>query len=231
MIGFFLGRSRAAQALAQVKEKSPQARCRLSSVHSEDWSNRWRRRVRSRQVGRIWVGPPWQRRPQGISVVIEPKMAFGTGDHPTTALCLEALDHFLAANPKASVLDIGTGSGVLAIAAKKLGASKVMAIDCDPVCVAAARENCDFNRTPEVQVSGQTVGQVRGKFELVVANILANTLVELAPQIRPRVKSRLVLSGLLTHQRRQLEIAYRRQGLTPSGVHRQGPWLRLDFRP
>jgi ribosomal protein L11 methyltransferase len=158
-------------------------------------------------------------------------MAFGTGDHPTTVLCLEAVDEFLRSNPGGSVLDVGTGSGVLAIAAKKLRAGRVVALDTDPVCVAAARENCRLNRTLGVQVSGSAVEEVKGLFDLVVANILANTLVQMAPVLRARTKKRLVLSGLLVSQQRQLEAAYRRHGFKPLSVRSRGEWLRVDFQP
>ena len=98
----------------------------------EDWSETWKAHVRSVTAGRLWVGPPWEKErapPELIRVVIEPGMAFGTGDHPTTRFCLEALDEVLARKPGARLLDVGTGSGVLAIAGSKLGASKIVGVD------------------------------------------------------------------------------------------------------
>jgi ribosomal protein L11 methyltransferase len=156
-------------------------------------------------------------------------MAFGTGDHPTTTLCLEAVDLFLRDHPDASVLDVGTGSGVLAIAARKLGAGRVVGVDNDDVSVALARENAALNQAAEVELSGKSLDQVGGTFELVVANILANTLVELAPLIAPKVTGRLCLSGVLQHQRGEVEAAYRAQGLLSEGFKIHGEWIRLDL--
>jgi len=158
-------------------------------------------------------------------------MAFGTGDHPTTELCLEALDDFLCRHPQSSVLDVGTGSGVLAIAASKLGATRVLAVDNDPLCVSAARENCRDNGADRVRVSGLSLDHLPGQFDLGLANIAANALVELAPLLRRKVAERLVISGLLLPQRSEVEAAYRRHRFTILDVRRRGEWLRLDFRP
>jgi ribosomal protein L11 methyltransferase len=163
----------------------------------------------------------------GVRVVIEPGLAFGTGDHPTTGLCLEALDVFLQRNPDASVLDVGTGSGVLAIAARKLGAGLVVATDNDPVAVRVARENAAANGVlidvrPEIPE-----GVV---FDLVLANILANTLVELAPRLMAALapRARLVLSGILEGQIREVTVAYRPSlQLRPPSV--EGDWACLEL--
>jgi ribosomal protein L11 methyltransferase len=118
---------------------------------------------------------------------------------------------------------------VLAIAAKKLGASRVVGTDNDPISVELAHENAAVNGTPEVELSGKELTQVTGSFELVVANILANTLIELAPLIGPKVKDRLVLAGVLAPQKAEVEAAYRAQGLIPEAGAAQGEWVRLDF--
>jgi ribosomal protein L11 methyltransferase len=232
IIAYFEEADTAEAARAQLAEDFPGARLLLEEKPQEDWSNAWKALIKSVQVGRLWVGPPWEAdsAPKDkVRLVIEPKMAFGTGDHPTTSLCLAAIDTYMASHPGASVLDVGTGTGVLAIAAKKLGASRVVGTDNDPISVELAHENAAVNGTPEVELSGKELTQVTGSFELVVANILANTLIELAPLIGPKVKDRLVLAGVLAPQKAEVEAAYRAQGLIPAAGAAQGEWVRLDF--
>ena len=168
--------------------------------------------------------------PDKIRIVIEPKMAFGTGDHPTTALCLRAVDDYLSTHAGATVLDVGTGTGVLAIAAKKLGSGRTVGVDNDATSVVLARENAQANATLDLELSETPVGQVNGKFDLVVANILANTLVGLSEPIASRVVDRLVLAGVLVPQRQEVEAAYVARGLVPAGHAIEGEWIRLDFK-
>ncbi len=232
IIAYFDEADIAEAARAQVAEELPGARLLLEEKPQQDWSNAWKALIKSVQVGRLWVGPPWEAdsAPQDkVRLIIEPKMAFGTGDHPTTSLCLAAIDTYMASHPGASVLDVGTGTGVLAIAAKKLGASRVVGTDNDPMSVELAHENAAVNGTPDLELSGKELTQVQGLFDLVVANILANTLIALAPLIAPKVKDRLVLAGVLAPQKAEVEAAYRAQGLIPEAGASQGEWVRLDF--
>ncbi len=232
VIGFFDDRALAEEALAWVQEEFNSARAILEAVPMEDWSNSWKLLIRAVQVGRLWVGPPWmvdEAPADKQQIVIEPKMAFGTGDHPTTSLCLDAVDRHLAKHPGDSVLDVGTGTGVLAIAARKLGARRVVGIDNDLVSVDLALENAVRNHVDEVELSSKTLDRVLGPFGLVVANILANTLVVLAPAICAQVAHHLVLAGVLVHQREEVEAAYRALGLVPLPPATQGEWIRLEF--
>jgi ribosomal protein L11 methyltransferase len=233
VIAYFEDREGAEAAQAQVAEDFPGARLSLEESPQQDWSEQWKSLIRSVDVGRLWVGPPWEadKAPQDkVRIVIEPKMAFGTGDHPTTSLCLAAVDDFMATHPGADVLDVGTGTGVLAIAAKKLGAGRVVGTDNDPISVELSLENATVNGTPEIEFSGKELTGVGGTFDLVVANILANTLVELAPLIAPKVKTRLVLAGVLAHQRAEVERAYAALGFTVEPGATQGEWVRIDLR-
>ncbi|WP_257452516.1 50S ribosomal protein L11 methyltransferase [Archangium lipolyticum] len=232
LVAYFEDTQTAEAARAELAEAFPSARMQLSQEQQQDWSNAWKAHIKSVQVGRLWVGPPWEAQSapsDKVRLVIEPKMAFGTGDHPTTSLCLGAVDDYMATHPGASVLDVGTGTGVLAIAAKKLGAGRVVGTDNDPVSVELARENAQDNGTPDVELSGKELTEVEGTFELVVANILANTLIELAPLIVPKVKDRLVMAGVLAHQKADVEAAYVNLGLVPEPGAQQGEWVRLDF--
>jgi len=233
VIGFFETREVAEDVRAQLASDFPNARMQVEDVPQQDWSESWKSLIKSVQVGRLWVGPPWDvdHAPKDkVRLIIEPKMAFGTGDHPTTSLCLEAVDAYLAKHPGASVLDVGTGTGVLAIAARKLGAARVVGMDNDEMSVQLAQENAQVNGTPEVELSGKTLEQLPGPFDLVLANILANTLVDLAPLLASKVGHFLVLSGVLAHQREEVEAAYVREGLTPAGGGSQGEWVRIDLK-
>jgi len=231
VVAWFEEREPAEAALADVREWVPDARGAFGEAPDTDWSMAWRSQIRSTRVGRLWVGPPWETAPEGtVSLVIEPKMAFGTGDHPTTALCLAAVDAFCAAHPGGSVLDVGTGTGVLALMARKLGAARVVGVDNDPMSVTLARENAALNGIAGVELSGATLDAIEGRFDLVVANILANTLVELAPALVAHTRGRLVLAGVLIHQEDEVREAFERAGATSDGGDRSGDWIRLDLR-
>ncbi|MGA9520888.1 MAG: 50S ribosomal protein L11 methyltransferase [Myxococcaceae bacterium] len=232
VVAWFEDREAAEAARGEVEADFPGARAELEEVENKDWSESWKSLIRSVDIGRLWVGPPWlaDGAPAGKEkIVIEPKMAFGTGDHPTTSLCLEAVDAYMAGHPNATVLDVGTGTGVLAIAAKRLGSGRTVGTDNDPMSVELAKENAALNATPDVDLSGRDLDQIEGTFDLVLANILANTLIELAPLIAQKVKDRLVLAGVLVHQHASVESAYVAQGLRPRGTKTQGEWIRIEL--
>jgi ribosomal protein L11 methyltransferase len=230
VVAWFDDREPAEAALADVRAWVPDARGAFGEAPDTDWSMAWRSQIRSTRVGRLWVGPPWETAPEGtVSLVIEPKMAFGTGDHPTTALCLAAVDVFCAAHPGGSVLDVGTGTGVLALMARKLGAGRVVGVDNDPMSVTLARENAALNGIAGVELSGATLDAIDGRFDLVIANILANTLVELAPALVAHTRGRLVLAGVLIHQEDEVREAFERAGAASDGGDRSGDWIRLDL--
>jgi ribosomal protein L11 methyltransferase len=231
VVAWFDGRAPAEAALEDVRAWVPAARGVLEEAPETDWSTAWRARIRSTRVGRLWVGPPWETAPEGaVALTIEPKMAFGTGDHPTTALCLAAVEAFCTTHPGGSVLDVGTGTGVLALMARKLGAGRVVGVDSDPMSVTLARENAALNGIEGVELSGAALDAVRGPFDLVVANILANTLVGLAPALVRHTRERLVLAGVLIHQEDEVREAFERAGAASDGGARSGDWVRLDFR-
>lgn len=161
---------------------------------------------------RLWIVPTWHEPPDPSAVVVrlDPGVAFGTGTHPTTRLCLRWLDANLG--PGASVLDYGCGSGILAIAAAKLGASRVVGIDIDPQALQAARINSEANAVRADYTEPDSLRA--GTWDVVVANILSNPLMLLAPALLARVApgGALVLSGVLERQADQVIAAYRAAG-------------------
>lgn len=157
---------------------------------------------------RLWIVPSWHAAPDpdALVLVLDPGMAFGTGSHPTTRLCLEWIERTVA--PGVSVLDYGCGSGILAIAAAKLGAGEVLGVDIDPQAVTAARNNADINAV-SARFADSAVS-LEGSFDVVVANILANPLKALAPAICSHVRpgGALALSGILVEQAEELIALY-----------------------
>ena len=203
-------------------------------IAAQDWSVAWRAHHKVMRVGpRSWVYPPWEPKPSGVAVAIDPGMAFGTGSHPTTALCLEACDELLAARPGADLLDVGTGSGVIALLAAKLGAGRVVGTENDPVALDVARGGAALNGIAKGRIEWRLEDPeaVPGQFGIVIANILLNTLEELAPQIAGKVAPGgiLVLSGLLSAQGDAAERAYLAQGLRTRGRKEREGWIRVEL--
>ena len=182
-----------------------------------------------RITDRLWIVPSWHEAPDAdaINIELDPGMAFGTGSHPTTRLCLEWLCEVVT--PGCSVLDYGCGSGILGIAAAKLGAGAVLGIDIDEKAVEAARDNAARNHAAvRLQHSAVPVGDT---FDLVVANILTNPLCVLAPAISARVApgGRVALSGVLETQAAQVVEAWAPHIALHVGAAHEG-WIRLEGR-
>jgi len=180
-----------------------------------------------RITDRLWIVPSWHEAPDpaAINIELDPGMAFGTGSHPTTRLCLEWLCD--SVTPGCSVLDYGCGSGILAIAAAKLDAGDVLGVDIDEKAVEAARNNAERNATTiRLQHSGTPVGDT---FDVVVANILTNPLCVLAPAIAARVApgGKVALSGVLETQAEQVIEAWAPFIALQVGATHEG-WIRLE---
>ncbi|HYS08218.1 MAG TPA: 50S ribosomal protein L11 methyltransferase [Myxococcales bacterium] len=219
----------AAEASARTLRAEPPL-----EVPEQDWSVAWRAHHRTMRVGpRSWVHPPWEAPPpSGVAVAIDPGMAFGTGSHPTTALCLERVDELLAELGGGDLLDVGTGSGVIALLAKKLGAGRVVGTENDPVALEAARQAAALNGVGGLEwMLVADPAQVPGRFRIVVANILLNTLEELAHALASKVAPGgwLVLSGLLAPQADAAERAYEAQGLRPVSRKDREGWVRVEL--
>ncbi|TVO58421.1 50S ribosomal protein L11 methyltransferase [Denitromonas ohlonensis] len=180
-----------------------------------------------RITDRLWIVPSWHEapNPDAINIALDPGMAFGTGSHPTTQLCLEWLEAVVT--PGATVLDYGCGSGILAIAASRLGAGRVAGVDIDEKAVDAARDNAERNQVNiELQISAKPLTD---QFDLVVANILTNPLCVLAPALCAHVApgGQLALSGVLDTQTQQVIDAYAPWIALKVGKTHDG-WARLE---
>jgi len=206
------------------------------TVSSRDFDQEIRREWKAIPIGRrFWVRPAWSRAtpPRGRVVLkLRPGMAFGTGTHFTTASCLEMVEEFLtaAANPSAiRVLDVGTGSGILAIGALLLGAREALGVDLDEDAVREARENARLNRVADrFQVrSERLTASLRPAFDLVLANLVAPSIVAMADILAGSVArgGRLVVSGILVEQARDIEDALQRRGLTRAAHLRNDTWV------
>jgi len=211
-------------------------------VQEEDWAEAWKGHYRPLAIGRsLLILPAWMeaQEPDRTIVRIEPGMAFGTGTHPTTQLCLEILDDFYAsqAAPPEFMIDVGCGSGILAIAAVKLGAKHALGVDRDPQVLGVARENAASNQvSARLEIGHGSVAEIRaGRFSirqagLVVANILAPVLVRLLGEGLGELVSqrgRLVLSGILAEQAGEVERAGEEQGLKLIEKRQREDWVTL----
>ncbi len=208
-------------------------------VKETDWADAWKQHYHPVRIGqRIIVRPQWTEidaQPDDVVIALDPGMAFGTGTHPTTQLCLESVEALTRHGIR--VLDLGTGSGILAIAAAKLGAVDVLALDNDPVAIEAAIENIEQNGVVD-KITAQT-GSLESvlasarRFDLVVVNILAKIIIPmceagLGQTVRPG--GRAIFSGIINTQADDVEAALRKTGLEPFNRRTQGDWVAIEAR-
>ncbi|MER3456989.1 MAG: hypothetical protein C4304_08975 [candidate division GAL15 bacterium] len=220
-------RERVLQLRAYGLDPGP-AEVRVRVVPSRPWATAWRKHFRPFRVGRFLVRPPWLRSPRRAGcrvVVLNPGMAFGTGLHESTRLCLRVLPEVV--RPGCRVFDVGTGSGILAIATAKLGA-RVVAVDCDRLACQIARANVKANRVfDRVRVRcGDLFGPLRGRADVVLMNITAEVLLRAAPLVRGylRPKGAWVVSGMVAANAPSVLQAAQDQGLHIRRVLRDGEW-------
>ncbi len=213
----------------QLGDSIPLAEVRLED---KDWIRAWMDQFKPMRFGkRLWICPSWHQvpDPKAVTVMLDPGLAFGTGTHPTTALCLEWLDSQDLTGKK--VLDYGCGSGILAVAALKLGAHSALGIDIDEQAISASRDNARRNQVDERLQLSLGADERTCPSDLTVANILAGPLAELEPQIAKLTKkgAPLALSGILCAQAPEVIAAYQRDFEFVDQAEKEG-WIRLTFK-
>jgi ribosomal protein L11 methyltransferase len=205
------------------------ARVMVSAAVARDNGSVWLLRPRAAQIGGVLIVPAEEAAPPTALRLIDAP-AFGTGHHPTTALCLEALDEILTSERVESVLDVGTGSGILALAALRLGVRQAVGLDIDAEALQVAAENARVNQLADrLQLVLGGPAAVEGTWPLVVANVLAAPLMDMAPVLVPRVGSRgqLLLSGIPWSLASEVQQSYQHLGLRRIGAKTRAGWTAL----
>ncbi len=212
-------------------------------VHEEDWADAWKSHFPVMRVGRrLVIRPTWRRHrrsPGDVVLALDPGMAFGTGLHPTTRLCLAGIERWadagLLASRSCRLLDVGCGSGILSIAAARLGAAFVVAVDTDPVAVEATRANSRRNGVlRRVRARRGSVPTGEPPFDLIAANLIASLLSDVATQLYEELRpgGRLLASGIFVDRETDVRAAFEAAGLRPVSRLAEGDWVALEaIRP
>jgi len=221
------------QRLREELAQFPEVELTARPLYEQDWAVSWREFFGPVEAGRISIVPSWveyEAAPGQLIVRLDPGQAFGTGHHETTRLCLAALDETV--QPRTHVLDVGAGSGILSIAAAKLGASRVDAFEIDPIAADVARANCEANDAGD-QVTTHSGFPSEGvpPADLAVANVSARADIELAEALAGALKptGRLIASGFLTTDRDDVLDAFAEHGLTLTGEREERDWALLEL--
>ncbi len=205
-----------------------------------DWEEQWKKFFKPLRVTRsIVVKPTWERyqaTSRDMVIDIDPGMAFGTGQHPSTWMCLEAMEEILLKDRSFRewrVLDVGTGTGILGIAAAKLGAKSVLCVDIDPKAVEIAHENVAVNRVGDrVVIVNSDVVKIKGTFELIVANLTADALIKIKSHLVKMMEpgGYLVISGIIEQNRKDIEKAFLKDKLTTHRAITDREWISYVFK-
>ena len=215
----------------------PIGELRTRVVHEADWAEAWKAFFPVLRIGRrIVIRPTWRRHrraPGDVVLALDPGMAFGTGLHPTTRLCLAALEALADQGAVAdrSVLDVGCGSGILAIAAVRLGAASALGVDTDPIAIEATVANARRNAVARrLRARLGSLPSAGGPFDLVLANLIAGVLVPLAPLLRDELRpgGRLLASGIFVNREADVRDALQAAGLAVGTRHVEGDWVALE---
>lgn len=218
--------------LAAARAPEPLPPLRIEQLEDKDWNRAWMDTFQPMRFGeKVWIVPSWHTPPDadGVNILLDPGLAFGTGTHPTTRLCLEWLD---AHPPRgAKVIDYGCGSGILAIAAALLGAESVLCIDNDPQALIATRDNAERNKVESRLIAMLPESAPETPCELLLANILAGPLMELAEKFSRLVQpgGQVVLSGILPEQAGAVRASYLPWFDMAEPMEHDG-WIRLEGR-
>ncbi|NIT41163.1 MAG: 50S ribosomal protein L11 methyltransferase [Gammaproteobacteria bacterium] len=197
----------------------------------KDWNESWKKSFLPIDVGdNLAVIPSWVKADtRRIPIIIDPGMAFGTGDHETTRMCLKLVERFSCLGKGRTFLDVGTGTGILSVCASRLGFSRVLGIDTDPVAVETARRNIEINNLENVDIQGGIITHVKGLFDVIVANIYYDVLITIAHEIVSRLKPEgiVILSGMMVSQGDHVISVMEQNGLALMEKIVDGKWLSL----
>jgi ribosomal protein L11 methyltransferase len=219
------------KALFEKSDKVQDLSFSRTLIPEQDWNESWKKGFTPLDVGeRFTVLPPWEKKREGrINLVIDPGMAFGTGHHETTRSCLVLMEKYAGTRAKERFLDLGTGTGLLAIAASRLGYRHIAAIDTDPLAVDAARTNSALNQIDGLEIREGSIADLNETFDFIAANIISGVLVQLAPALAAHLKPGgiAVLSGILAGQENEVVEAMLQAGLKLLEQYRDGKWISL----
>ncbi|HWR89912.1 MAG TPA: 50S ribosomal protein L11 methyltransferase [Dissulfurispiraceae bacterium] len=204
---------------------------RYEFLSERDWNESWKKKFQPIDVGdRLIILPPWAPPREGrINIIIDPGMAFGTGHHETTKTCLLLIEKLSRRLRCGRFLDVGTGTGILAIGAAKLGFREVVGVDTDPLAVDAALRNMALNGIGNAVMLLGTITEASGRYDLIAANLMSDILIGVAPDIAARLepRGRALLSGMIAGQEEDVMPAMDRAGLRCMKVIPDGRWVSL----
>jgi ribosomal protein L11 methyltransferase len=234
------------EALGHMNMMYPMPKPTFNIVNDEDWAEAWKANYKPIHLGRhilirpLWITVPAD--PEDVVIALDPGMAFGTGTHPSTQLVLEAAEDLVEAQPAATILDLGCGSGILAIGAIKFGASHALAIDTDPMSIRVTQENAEANGTLNQMTIREgsldslldpATGKAYEEFDIALVNILAKVIIMMCDQglgqiVKPGGVG--VFGGIIEEQADEVEAALRTTGLTPYKRRMSGDWVVIEAR-
>ena len=236
--GFIAEGSDIMPVLEQLKLLLPEADVEVVSVEQSDWANNWKKYYKPIRVGKsIVIKPSWEpyeKQDGDVIVELDPGMAFGTGTHETTRMCMELLERFVT--PETTVLDVGCGSGILSITSLLLGAKSIVGVDIDPVAVDVAVENGERNGfcPPRYVIKkGNLADEIEGMFDIAAANIVADAIKMLAPDVKRFIKPEgyFICSGIIEDRIDDVKECLNSLGYNIIEVLRQGEWAAMLCRP
>jgi ribosomal protein L11 methyltransferase len=201
----------------------------LATIENRDWLAEWKKHWKPTEVGKFIIAPPWEHveRADKIVIEIEPNMAFGTGTHETTQLCLKVIGKKYGAQQ--TFLDVGTGTGILAIAAAKLGGKTIFACDTDADSVKIARGNAVANGVDWIDFADGPLGDDAPVFDFVCANLTIDVIVPILPLLLEKTRDVLLLSGILAEQRNMIANEIRRSQISNFKFEKAGEWISVTI--
>ena len=229
-----------AEAVSYLKTQLPFSdipfELETEAIKEEDWANEWKKYYHPIRVGkRLLICPSWEScetRPEEVKITLDPGMAFGTGTHETTRLCMELLEQYVT--PETRMLDGGCGSGILAVTALLLGAKQAVGVDIDELAVKVAAENAERNRVADrlSLICGDLTQKVTGSFDIICANIVADVIIRMSKDIRSFMKQDTILlcSGIIEPREQEVLEAMDACGLHCTTTLREKGWVAAAFQ-